>query len=251
MITSEHLNLPFIYLYRNFELIRNRFTTWNWVDVDSTPCVVFRIVYIYIFRACIIVKPTNAVDVSIIETTAGRTENCNRMVSNTLPGIGSNILPLAWLDGWTVMSTDHLDVTILYYCSTESPSFVVHILLLHHSTVLQVQLPAGIKIATIISPYEVDGTFSCHGSKMTTWKAMDVVYGLRLLCVVVTFHALHSDVFERLSVGFKWISNYAIRLVFNRVFNINLLVLDFSSGFRHTRFDFFARILEILLHMGC
>ena len=49
-----------------------------------------------------------------------------------------------------------------------------------------------------------------------------------LLCVVVAFHAVHSDVFERLSVRLKRISYYALRLVLNRVFNINLLIFDFQ-----------------------
>ena len=37
----------------------------------------------------------NAVDVSIIETTAGYASNCNRIVGNILPGVGRNVLPLA------------------------------------------------------------------------------------------------------------------------------------------------------------
>ena len=195
---------------------------------------------------------TNAVDVSIIETTAGCTWKCNRMVSNILPGVSSNVLLLAWFDPrCTVISSDHLYVFVLNHCPTETASFVVHILLLHHSAVLQVQLPAGIKMIVIHPPYEVNGAFSCHGSEITTWKAMDVVYGLRFLCAVVTFHALHSDVFEDLSVSLKRISYYVLRFVFNRVFNINLLVLDFSSGFRHTRFEFFAWILVVISHLGC
>ena len=86
-------------------------------------------------------------------------------------------------------------------------------------------------MSIIPSPYEVDGALSCYGSKMELWKVGDVVYGLRLLRVVVTFHAFHSDVFERLSVRLKRISHYALRLVFDIVFNINLLVLDFIFGF--------------------
>ena len=52
-----------------------------------------------------------------------------------------------------------------------------------------------------VSPYEVDGALPCYGGKMKTWKLADVVYGLRFLCIVLTFHAFHSDVFERL--GFR------------------------------------------------
>ena len=136
---SEQLDLFLVYLYSNFELIRSYFTTWSWVDVDSIPCIVFCIVYTYIFRFYITETSTNAVDVSIIETTTGCTSNCNRMVSNTLPGVGSNVLPLAWLDILlTVKSSDYLYLLVLNHCPTESASFVVHILLLYHSAVLQV-----------------------------------------------------------------------------------------------------------------
>ena len=116
---------------------------------------------------------------------------------------------------------------------------------------LQIQLPAGIKIATIISPYEVDGALSCYGSKVVLWKVGDVVYGLIFVRVVVTFHAFHSDVFERLSTRLKMISYYAFRLVLNSIFDINVLVLDFSLGFRHAKFDFFAGILVIVSHLDC
>ena len=173
------------------------------------------------------------------------------MVSNILPGIGSNVLPLTWLDGWwTVISSDHLDVSVLNHCSTKTISFVVHIMLLHHSAALQVQLPAGIKIIIIIqSSYEVDGAVPCHGSKVPPWKVGDVVYGLGFLCVVVAFHAFHSDVFERLSARLKIISYYALRLVLNRVVNINMLVLDFRFDSWHARCDFFAGILMIWIHL--
>ena len=115
---------------------------------------------------------------------------------------------------------------------------------------LQVQLPAGVKIIIIIirSTYEVDGALSCYWSKVVIWKVGDVVYGLIFLCVVVAFHAFHSDVFELVSARLKRISYYAFRLVFNRVFNINLLVLDFSFDFIHTRFDLFTSILAIMFH---
>ena len=251
--SSKQLHLFFIYLYCNFRWIRSYFTTCGWVDVDSTPCIVFCIIYTYILRECITVKSTKAVDVSIIETTAGYTENCNRIVSNILPGIGSDILPLAWLDvWWTVISSDHLDVLVLNHCSTEHTSFVVHILLFHHSAVLQVQLPAGIIYITIIlSPYEVDGALSCHGGKVVISKVGDVLYGLGFVRVLVTLHTFHSDVFERLGARLKRISYYALRLILNRVFNINLLVLNFSFGIGDTRFNFFTRILVIIFHLGC
>ena len=84
---------------------------------------------------------------------------------------------------------------------------------------------------TIPSPYEVDGALSCYGSEVFLWKVGDVVYGLRCLRVVVTFHAFYSDVFECLSVRLKRIGYYVLRLVFDGVFNMNLLVLDFSFGF--------------------
>ena len=80
---------------------------------------------------------------------------------------------------------------------------------------------------------------------MTIWKVGDVIYGLICLSVVITFYVVHSDVFECLGVRLKRISYYALRLVLNRVSNINLLVLDFSFGFRHAMFDFFGRILVI------
>ena len=139
---------------------------------------------------------------------------------------------------------------VLNHCSTEKASLVFHILLLHHSAVLQVQLPAVI-IIIIPSSYEVDGALSCYGGKVAPWKVMDVVYGLRFLCVVVALYTFHSDIFERLSARLERISYYVLRLVLNRVFNINLLVLDFSFDFRHTRFDFFAWILAIIFHLSC
>ena len=80
---------------------------------------------------------------------------------------------------------------------------------------------------------------------MVLWKVGDVVYSLIFLRVVVTFHAFYSDIFECLSVRLKRISYYALRLVLNRVFNINLLVLDFSFDFRCARFDFFVWIWAI------
>ena len=101
----------------------------------------------------------------------------------------------------------------------------------------------------IISPYEVDGTLSCRGSKMSTWKVGDVVYELIFLHVVTTFHTFHSDVFERPSVRLKQISYYALRLIFNRVLNINLLVLNLSFDFGHAKFGFFARSLVIVSHL--
>ena len=96
---------------------------------------------------------------------------------------------------------------------------------------LQVQLPAGIIIITTLSPYEVDDALSCHGSKMVIWKPVDVVYSLIFLREVITFHASRSDVFECLSVRLKRIGYYALRFIFDGVFNMNLLVLDFSLGF--------------------
>ena len=136
IIASKQLDLSLVYLYRNFTPIRSYFTTWGWVDDDSTPCIVFCIIYTYISRVSQTLIPTNAVDVSVIETTAGHTSNRNRIISNTLPSIGSNILPLAWLDLWfIVMSSHHIYVFVLNHCSTERASFVIHILLLHHSAV--------------------------------------------------------------------------------------------------------------------
>ena len=101
-----------------------------------------------------------------------------------------------------------------------------------------------------LSPYQVDDTLSRYGGKVVLWKVGDMIYGLRFLSVVVTFHALHSDVFERLSVSLKRIGYYALRLVFNGVFNINLLVLNFRFGFRLARFGFFTRILVIRLYLS-
>ena len=103
------------------------------------------------------------------------------------------------------MSSHHLDVFILNHCSTESTSLIVHVMLLHHSVVPQVQLPAGIKNITIIimPSYEVDSAISCHGSKMKHWKASDVVYRNRLVCKVVALHILHNDLIKRLGVSLK------------------------------------------------
>ena len=154
-MASEQLNVFFVYLHWTSKLIKSYFITWRWVDIDFTPCIVFCIVYTCIFRGYITVKSTNAVDVSIIETTTGCSLKWDRIVSNICPGIGSNILPLAWLDLWlwTVRSSDNLNILVLNHRSTEMRSFVVHILLLHHSAVLQVQLPACfITITKIISP---------------------------------------------------------------------------------------------------
>ena len=176
------------------------------------------------------------------------------MVSYILPSIGCNILPLARLEfRLTVLASDNLYVFVLNHCPTESPSFVVHILFLHHSAPLQVQLPAGIMIITTIIPssYEVNSAVLCHGSKMPIWKVGDVLNGLIFLCVVVALHAFHIDVFERLSVGLKRIGYYALRLVFNRVFSINLLVLEFSYDFCQIRFDFFLRVLMTVFHLSC
>ena len=106
-------------------------------------------------------------------------------------------------------------------------------------------------IKIVLSTYKIDGAFSCYRSKMIRWKEEDVVYCLRLLGVVVTFHASHSDVFERLSARLKRISYYALRLVLNRVFNINLLVPHFSYSFGYARFDFFGGILMIVFHLCC
>ena len=58
-------------------------------------------------------------------------------------------------------------------------------------------------MSSIISPYEVDGTLSCHGSKMKLWKVGDVVNGLIFVCEVVALHALYSDVLESLRVRLK------------------------------------------------
>ena len=44
ILASEQLNLSFVYLYRNFILIRSYLTTLSWVDIDFTPCIVFCIV---------------------------------------------------------------------------------------------------------------------------------------------------------------------------------------------------------------
>ena len=63
---------------------------------------------------------------------------------------------------------------------------------------------------------------------MILWKVGDVAYGLRFVCKVVALHALDSDVLKLLSVRLKRISYYALRLILNRVVNINLLVLDFG-----------------------
>ena len=104
-------------------------------------------------------------------------------------------------------------------------------------------------MSSILSPYEVDGTLSRYGSKMIRWKVGYVVNGLIFVCKIVALHALDSDVLEGLSVRLKRIGHYALRLVLNRVLNINLLVLEFSFSFRHSLPKLSDAALHVLNHL--
>ena len=104
-------------------------------------------------------------------------------------------------------------------------------------------------MSSILSPYEVDGTLSCHGSKMKLWKVGDVVNGLTFICEVVALYALDSDVLEGLRVRLKRIGYYALRLVLNRIFDINLLVLVFRLNPRHTLSKLSNAALHVLDHL--
>ena len=113
-------------------------------------------------------------------------------------------------------------------------------------------------MSSITSTYEVDDALSRHGSKMIIWKAGDVIYSDLILWVVITLHALHGNVLKEFSAWLEWLGHYALRLVHNRVFYINNLVLVFMLNSRHaipklsnTAMRILMSILAACLHLGC